>query len=71
LLDGLDIRVEVKFLLYQLPRNSRHISRLPCGDVPIFLGEFDEREFLFGIYTIFHTSNLGGLIQRLWDHLVE
>jgi hypothetical protein len=36
-------------MLNQFPRNSRHVSRLPCEDVPIFLEEFDEREFLFGI----------------------
>jgi hypothetical protein len=33
--------------------------------------KFDEREFLFGIQTIPHMSNLGGLIQRKWDHLAE
>jgi hypothetical protein len=36
-------------MLSQLPKNSRHFSRLPCDDVPILLEEFDEREFLFGI----------------------
>jgi hypothetical protein len=37
------------FVLNQFPRNSKHVSRLPCKDVPIFLEEFDEREFLLGI----------------------
>jgi hypothetical protein len=62
LLDGLGIRVKVKFVLYKLPRNSQHVSRLQCKDVPIFMKEFDEREFLFGIQTIPHMSNLGELI---------
>jgi hypothetical protein len=53
----------MKFMLYQLPRNCKHVSGLPCKDVPIFLEEFDEREFLFGIQTIAHMSDLGGLIQ--------
>jgi hypothetical protein len=37
---------------------------LACKDVSIFLEEFDEREFLFGIQTIPHMSDLEGLIQR-------
>jgi hypothetical protein len=50
-------------MLNQLPRNFRHSSRLPCEDVPIFLEEFDEREFLFGVQTIPHVSNLRGLLR--------
>jgi hypothetical protein len=48
-------------VLNQFPRNFRHVSRLPCEDVPIFLEEFDECEFLFGIQTITHVSDLGRL----------
>jgi hypothetical protein len=48
LLDRLGLRIQMKFVLNQFPRNSRHVSTLPCEDVPIFLKEFDEREFLFG-----------------------
>jgi hypothetical protein len=51
------------FVLYQFPRNSRHISRLPCKDVPIFLKEFDERGFLFKVQVIPHVSNLAGLLH--------
>jgi hypothetical protein len=69
LLDGLSIGVVVMLILYQFPRNSRHVSRLPCEDVSIFLEEFHEPKFLFGIKTIPHMSNLGGLIQREWDRL--
>jgi hypothetical protein len=47
-------------MLSQLPRKSRHVSRLPCKYLPIFLDEFDEHKFLFRIQTIVHKSNLGG-----------
>jgi hypothetical protein len=63
LLDGLSTQVEVKFMLYQFPMNSLHVSKLSCEDVPIFLEEFGEREFLFGIQTIPYMRDLGGLIQ--------
>jgi hypothetical protein len=49
LLDGLGVGVDVKFVLYQFPRNFRHVSKLTCEDVPILLEEFDEHEFLFRI----------------------
>jgi hypothetical protein len=67
----LDVWVNVKFVLYQLPRNSRHVSRLPCEDVPIFLEEFDEHEILFRIQIIPHMSDVGGLIRGEWDCLIE
>jgi hypothetical protein len=63
LLDGLGLRVEMQFMLNQFPRNSRHVSSLRCKDVPNFLEEFDEREFLFGIQVISHMSNLGRLLH--------
>jgi hypothetical protein len=62
LLDGFGLRVEMEFVLYQLPRNSRHVSRLPYKDIPIFLEEFDERKFLFRVQTIPYLSNLTGLL---------
>jgi hypothetical protein len=71
LFDRLGSRIMVKSVLYQFPRNSQHVNRLPCEDVPIFLKEFDEREFLFGIQTIPHMSNLRGPIRGWWDHLAE
>jgi hypothetical protein len=58
-------------MLNQLPRNSWHISRLPCKDVPNFLEEFDEREFLFGVQIVAHVSNLGGFLRRQRDHIAE
>jgi hypothetical protein len=58
-------------VLNQFPRNSRHISRLSCEDVPIFVKEFDECEFLFGIQIIAHVSNLGRLLHGKWNRLAE
>jgi hypothetical protein len=57
LLDRLGIWVDVKFVLYQFPRNSWHVSRLPCKDIPIFLEEFDKHELLFGVQAIPHMSD--------------
>jgi hypothetical protein len=71
LLNGLGHRVKMYFMLNQFPRNSRHVSRLPCEDVPIFLEEFDEHEFLFGVQIIAHVSNLCGFLCRQWDCLDE
>jgi hypothetical protein len=64
LLDGLGLWVYMQFILNQFPRNSRHVSRLPCKDVPIFLEEFDEREFLFGIQIVAHMSNLERFLRE-------
>jgi hypothetical protein len=52
----------MQFVLNQFPRNSRYVSRLPCEDIPIFLEEFDKREFLFRIQIIAYVSNLGRLL---------
>jgi hypothetical protein len=58
-------------VLNQLPKNSRHVSRLSYKDVPIFLEEFNECEFLFGVHIIAHVSNLGGFLHRQRDRLDE
>jgi hypothetical protein len=47
-------------VLNQFLRISWYVSRLPCEDVLIFLEEFDEREFLFGIQIVAYVSNIGG-----------
>jgi hypothetical protein len=70
-LDRLGIWVNVKFLLYQFPRNSRHVSRLPCKGIPISLEQFDEHKFLFGVQTVPRMSDLSGLIQGQWNSLAE
>jgi hypothetical protein len=71
LFDRLGFGVDVKFVLYQFPRNSCHVSGLPCKDVPIFLERFDDCEFLFGIQTISHVSDLRGITQEQLNDLVE
>jgi hypothetical protein len=58
-------------MLNQFPRNSRHVSRLRCEDVPIFLEEFDERELLFKFHIIAYVSNLGRLLRGQWNHFAE
>jgi hypothetical protein len=58
-------------VLNQFPRDSKLVSRLPCEDVPIFLEEFDEREFLFGIQIISYVSNLRRLLRGQRNHLTE
>jgi hypothetical protein len=71
LLDGLGLQVQMQFMLNQFPRNSRHVSRLSCEDVPIFLEEFDEREFLFGIQTISYVSKLGRFLCGQWNRVAK
>jgi hypothetical protein len=71
LLDGLGIRVQMEFMLNQLPRDFRHVSELPSKYVPIFLEEFDEREFLFGIQGVAYVSNLSRFLHRQRYLLVE
>jgi hypothetical protein len=58
LLDRLGFWVQMQLVLNQFPKDSRHISRLSYKDVLIFLEEFDEREFLFGVQTIAYVSHL-------------
>jgi hypothetical protein len=54
----------MEYVLNPFPRDSQHVSRLPCKDVPIFLEEFYECEFLFGIQGIAYVSNLGRFLRR-------
>jgi hypothetical protein len=61
----------MQFMLNQFPRDSRHVSRLSCEDVPIFLEEFDECEFLLGIQAVAYVSNLARLFRRQQNHLAQ
>jgi hypothetical protein len=54
----------MELVLNQFSSDSQHVSRLPCKDVPIFLEEFDKREFLFGIQGVAYVSNLGRFLRR-------
>jgi hypothetical protein len=58
-------------MLNQFSKNSRHVRRLPCKDVPIFLEEFDEREFPFGAQILAYVSNLGRFLHGQRDHFAE
>jgi hypothetical protein len=58
-------------VLNQLPKDSRHVSRLPCKDVPIFLEEFDECELLFRIHVVAYMCNLGRLLREQHNRLAE
>jgi hypothetical protein len=69
LLGRLGMWIEIKFMLNKFPRNSRHVSRLPCEYVPIFLEEFYEREFLFQIQGIAYVSNIRRFLRRQQDLL--
>jgi hypothetical protein len=61
----------MQFMLNQFPRDSWHVRGPSCEDVPIFLEEFNEHEFLFGIQTVAHMSHLGRFLYGQWDCLVE
>jgi hypothetical protein len=49
LLDWSGIRVDLQMVLNHLPRDARHLRRLPGKHVDISLEEGDEREFLFAV----------------------
>jgi hypothetical protein len=61
----------MEFVLNQFPRDSWHVSRLPCEDVPIFLEKFDKHEFLSGIQGVAYVSNLGRFLRRQRDLFAE
>jgi hypothetical protein len=49
LLDRSGIRVDLQMVLNHLPRDPRHLRRLPGKHVNISPEEGDEREFLFAV----------------------
>jgi hypothetical protein len=61
----------MQFVLNQFPMDFRHVSMLPCEEVPIFLEKFNECKFLFGIHTVAHVSHLGRFLRGQWDCLTE
>jgi hypothetical protein len=61
----------MQFMLNQFPRNSKHVNRLPCEDVPIFVEEFDECEFLFGIQIVAYVSNLERFLHGQRNRLAK
>jgi hypothetical protein len=63
--------VQMQLMLNQFPRNSWHVSMLLCKDVLIFLEEFDERKFLFGIQIVAYVSHLRRFLHGQRDCLAE
>ena len=39
--------VYIKAVLSEFPRDTWHVRRFPCKDVPVLTEELDERAFLF------------------------
>jgi hypothetical protein len=70
-LGRLFLQIQIRFMLNEFPRNSKHVSRFQCKDVPIFLEEFDQRKFLFGIQGVAYVSNLQSFLHRQLDLLAE
>ena len=56
-------------MLNLFPRNSKHVRWFPCKDIPIFLEEKSEREFLFFIKVDPTISHLIGVLRIEQDFL--
>ena len=59
LLDWLILRINIKSVISEFPRYTRHVRRFPCKDVPVLTDELDERAFLFGTQISTNTELLG------------
>jgi hypothetical protein len=51
--------VDFKFVLIQLPGDTRHIRQTPCEDVNVVPEEAGECEFLFGVEVSLNDDFLG------------
>ena len=49
LLDWLKFWINIKSVLSEFSRYTRHVRRFPCKDVPVLTDELDESAFLFQI----------------------
>ena len=47
--DRFKLRINVKSVLSEFSRDTQHVRRLPCKDVPVLTDELDECAFLFWI----------------------
>ena len=47
--DWLKFWINIKSVLNELSRYTRHVRRFPCKDVTVLTDELDERAFLFRI----------------------
>jgi hypothetical protein len=65
LLDWSGVRVNLQMVLNHLPRDPRHLRRLPGKHIDISLEEGDEHEFLFTIQITRDTGSLTSLSPDL------
>jgi hypothetical protein len=65
LLDRPSIRVDLQMVLNHLPKDPRHLRRLPGKHVHISLKEGDESEFLFAVQIPRDASGLGSICPEL------
>ena len=49
LFDRFKLWINIKGVLSEFSRYTRHVRRFPCKDVPVLTDELDESAFLFGI----------------------
>ena len=48
--DRFKLWINIESVLSEFPRDTRHVRRFPCKDVPVLTDELDERAFLFRIH---------------------
>jgi hypothetical protein len=65
LLDRSGVGVDLQIVINHLPRDPRHLRRLPSKHVDISLEEGDEYEFLFDVQITRDTSSLSSLSPDL------
>ena len=51
--------INIESVLSEFPRDTRHVGRFPCKDVPVLTDELDERAFLFWIQVCTDDELLG------------
>ena len=66
LLDRLGAWPDVKFVLGEFPRHTRHVLWRPCKDAPVLTKELDELAFLFAAKAGSDYHKFGGVggVQR-------
>ena len=57
----------MKFVLGVLPRDTRHVLRGPCEDIPILTEEVDELAFLFAV----EAGTYDNVLATAWVLRVE
>jgi hypothetical protein len=65
LLDRSGVRIDLQMILNHLPRNLRHLRRLPGKHVDISPEKGDEHEFLFAVHITRDKGSLSSLSPDL------